>query len=298
MNRTGKMNRNVSGPRKERQDHDAFTFAELLIVIATTALLALTLLPALASSRSDSKLYQCLINQKRLAKAVVLYAQDHNDALVPFAPAGGFWNPVIYGITAPWNNPGISQHKALALVQLALASTNNPLYPYASSAKVYHCPSDMRLQNIPGQGWAYDSYSKTQNITGTASGNYCGAGACYTNLSQIKDASATFVFIEDADDRGYNNGCWAVEWDLTNSMQPFQWLDVPVLYHGIIDTAAYTDGHAEPHRWSDPAIIYDGNTLSKSGTLGGASATYPPSPKTSGRDYEYIHNGYRFPGWQ
>src|SRR4051812_9080931 len=62
----------------------AFTLIELLVVVTTVALLALTLLPALAASRVNSKAYQCLENERRLTTAWRMYAIDYQD-IVPAA---------------------------------------------------------------------------------------------------------------------------------------------------------------------------------------------------------------------
>ncbi len=56
----------------------AFTLTELLVVIAMLALLAVTLLPALAGSRRDSKMVQCLANLRQIGIGCSIYANDFN----------------------------------------------------------------------------------------------------------------------------------------------------------------------------------------------------------------------------
>jgi len=75
-----KQGRRDGSPVGER----AFTLIELLVVVTTVALLALTLLPALAASRVNSKAYQCLENERRLTTAWRMYAIDYQD-IVPAA---------------------------------------------------------------------------------------------------------------------------------------------------------------------------------------------------------------------
>ena len=72
----------------QRQVHDrarrAFTLTELLVVLATLGILAVLLLPALASSTQpgSAKSFQCLNNMRQMAQAWTLYAEDNHDRLV------------------------------------------------------------------------------------------------------------------------------------------------------------------------------------------------------------------------
>lgn len=275
-----------------------FTLIELLVVIAIIAILAAMLLPALAKAKLKATEAACLSNQKQLGLAFTMYANDNHDEIVGYGKAGGFWNPTVNGTTAPWNRTGVSQGAAQKMVEAALSGTNNPLSVYAHEAGVYHCPGDTRIRNLPGRGWAYDSYSKTENLTGEAGsdGSYWGIKKCYTKLSSIAAPASTFAFIEDCDSRGYNNGSWVVRWNLVMWWRPFSWVDSPAMYHGALGTFGFADGHAEAHKWLDGAIIAYGQKIAQGQTV--PSSSGPPGAKTSGPDYEYIHQGYRFPGWR
>jgi prepilin-type N-terminal cleavage/methylation domain-containing protein len=61
-----------------------FTLIELLVVIAIIAILAAILFPVFAKAREKARQTACLNNQRQLATAFMLYAQDHDEML----PAG------------------------------------------------------------------------------------------------------------------------------------------------------------------------------------------------------------------
>ena len=282
--------------QKRTRIFSAFTLIELLVVIAIIAILAAMLLPALARAKLKATQANCLSNDKQIAYSLHMYGGDFGDQIVPFASGGGFWTPPA-GL--PTTLAAQSADQDLVLMQSILKT--NPLAIYAPNPAVFHCPGDVRFKNRPGNGWAYDSYSKTQNVGGesyapSGLGPYWGCGATYTKLSQVKQSASTFAFIEDADWRGYNVGTFVLLWYVTaprnGHPESFDWEDPPAMYHGNVNTIAFTDGHAEFRKWLDARIVNAG----KAAAQGASSAGFTGPP--SGPDWEYVYLGYQFPNWK
>jgi prepilin-type N-terminal cleavage/methylation domain-containing protein len=261
-----------------------FTLIELLVVIAIIAILAAMLLPALARAKLKATQAACLTNQKQLAIAFNSYPTDNDDKIVPYDNGGGFWHD-----PGGWTSGTVVQ--GLAAIQ-SILKTNNPLYQYAPNVGVFHCPGDIRFKKSAfAQGWAYDSYSKTQNVGGENYDSYWGAGATFIKASNVQNPSQTFAFMEDADERNRNVGTWVVRW--TTGGNAFTWTDPPAMYHGNISTCGFVDGHAEAHKWKNSTVIQAGQRAAN-GQAPGLSA----SSATTKPDSDYIHDNYRFPGWK
>ena len=234
---------------------------------------------------------------------MVMYDGDNSDQFVPMADytsgslinrAGGFWGGS--------GGPGIPNSDAGTMTAAAQAQlmTNNPLAQYAKSPGVYECPGDTRYKvGSLSDGWAYGSYSKTENVGGEPYQNYYGANNTCKKFSDVQASSSTFMFTEDCQttingrgppSSGYNLGTWVITWNGT-APSYFTWEDPVPQYHGNVSTYAFTDGHAEYHKWLNAAVILNGK-------LAAAAQSYNVGYVAPGGDQDYMHNGYRFPGWK
>ena len=118
-----------------------FALIELLVVIAIIAILAAILFPVFARAREKARQTSCLSNLKQIALGGLMYAQDYDETLVPFAESGNYPRRLF-----PWI-----------------------MEPYLNNWQIWGCPShtsgitpdDVNQYNTGGYGIAYPDWPTT-----------------------------------------------------------------------------------------------------------------------------------------
>lgn len=250
----------------------AFTLIEVLVVIAVIALLLALLLPALRLAQDQARAIICVNNLRQLAIAWFTYANENEDEIVDGHIPGN--NSLQHWVVAPIAangdyrgniRPGLVEDKLRGIKK-------GLLFPYTKDVKVYHCPSDGRI-DIPEQ-LAYRSYS----IAGGANGEgWANSYKRAKKLTEIRSPGKTYIFVEEADDRGWNIGSWVMNLNRTD-----QWVDPFAIWHNNKSTLGFSDGHAEKHKWVDKSTI----EMSEKGN------NYQNLYPNEGEDYRFMMRGF------
>jgi prepilin-type N-terminal cleavage/methylation domain-containing protein/prepilin-type processing-associated H-X9-DG protein len=272
----------------------AFTLIELLVVIAIIAILAAMLLPALAKAKNKAQLAADLSNQKQLALAWEMYADDNQGFIINFDTSTN------NGITSlPWRNINLNptpgtiglspQNKDIALLQAGYQQGG--LYQYAPNVNVLHCPADLRANSpvvnnptVPPGSFAWGSYSGAAGMNGTPDE---GLSTAIKKQSTLLHPSERYLWVEENDPRGENRGSWAMHVGTPPTFSDAVFEDSVATWHGDVSTFSFADGHAESHRWLDAATIAYASSMDPQKYFGA-----PPTFAQCPHDLYFLANGY------
>jgi len=185
-----------------------FTLIELLVVIAIIAILMAVLMPALTKAREQARAVNCLANQKSLAYAYIMYADENAGRICGGMARYGPTNGVPPWVMPPldYTASGISRMTgAVTREQRLNGFREGAIFPYMQAVEAYHCPGDDRhtqgtqSYNNDSQYLLYRSYALSDYMQATGPSDPKG-------LFDFKNPAQKMLFIEDIyDGRGGNH---------------------------------------------------------------------------------------------
>lgn len=266
-----------------------FTLIELLVVIAVIAVLMAILIPALNRAREQARGISCLANQRTLAQAYIMYA-DENDGSV----CGGWAQHNVVNGVPPWAMPPLDYSGGGAIVGMGSGAVTleqrynglraGALYAYVRDVDAYHCPGDNRknlgtsLGNAP-EYRIFRSYSLPDYMRATESTDA-------KKLFSFREQAIKMLFVEEIYDGAagnFNHDGWSYA-PYTNSL----W-DPLGVFHSDACTFSFMDGHAERKKWDDKrTIIYcTSRTEAAARGFGKGQQFNPPNVDIDWLDYHY-----------
>jgi len=237
-----------------RPPRSGFTLIELLVVIAIIAILAALLLPILAKSKQQAMKIECASNEKQLAYAWTVYADDNQGTYPPNegeAGQGVGLEQWCEGVLS-WGAGNPDNTNTYYLSQ----STIGPYCGHQTG--IYKCPSD--VYDCTEGGFLYPrvrSYSMNCFVGDPGDAN---GASSWDPDSLAFDKAADFVgqttpskIIVFADEHpdSINDGCLR-EWG-TPDISTFA--DLPGSYHDAGVNLGYADAHVDYHKWQNKLTV-------------------------------------------
>lgn len=237
--------RTLTRPASARR---GFTLLELLVVIATIAILASITMPALSKARERARTVKCLSNLKQLQLAAALCATDHDDVMPP--------NNYVYSIGSPGATNGFAQylHSSWCPGDVREDSTDaniraGVLFPNLETTSIYRCPSDP--STITDAAGIVVPRTRSYNLSIWI--NCTNEPKSYQRTVDVPRPSEMFTFIDTHEDAVVDPTFGIYQ---ANTFWGDFWIDQPADRHSQGANLAFVDGHVEHWTWRAPKEFY------------------------------------------